>query len=126
MLVAIILVLDWYFGFASQTGQMVSGPLPPVNGWSSISLVTRSSECRRCREKKDGTVSQPKTFVIEIFTFVCVLGDLITSLNCVNVWFITLFFGNFGKSWDCERPLPGWDKSQLSPKQNMWLYPASV
>ena len=28
VLVAIFLVLDWYFGFASQTGQMVSGPLP--------------------------------------------------------------------------------------------------
>ena len=28
VLVAIFLVLDWYFGFASQTGQMVSGPVP--------------------------------------------------------------------------------------------------
>ena len=52
VLVAIFLVLDWYFGFASQTGQMVSGPLPlSMEGHSSISLVTRSSECRRCREK---------------------------------------------------------------------------
>ena len=95
---------------------MVSGPLPPVNGWSSISLVTRSSECRRCREKKDGTVSQPKTFVIEIFTFVCVLGDLITSLNCVNVWFITLFFGNFGKNWDCEIPQVGTNPNYFQTK----------
>ena len=81
-------------------------------------------------EKKRWGCVPTKNFCHRNFhDFFFILGDLIISLNCVSVWFI-IFFGNFDKNWDCERPLPalspGWGKIPPFSSDHNWGLPVPL